>query len=157
MAPPTKPTILFVHGAFHGPEFFDALISPLNVAGYTSIKNDLKLPSAELNSASSLQQDIDVLRAMALQILDGEDGADCVVVMHSYGAVPVAEALRGLSREERGDKATAVVKLVYLSCNIPQVGDSHLNQVMVSFQELGLSSDLPVEVSVCVQRQLLVF
>ncbi|KAF3402951.1 hypothetical protein DPV78_003639 [Talaromyces pinophilus] len=150
MASPTKPTILLVHGAFHGPECFDALISPLEAAGYTSIKNDLKLPSTELNSSSSLQQDIDILRTTVLQILDGVDGAtgsDCVVVMHSYSAVPAAEALRGLSRSERGDITTAVLKMVYLSCNIPKVGDSHLSQMTKWMEEIGLSADLPVEAS----------
>jgi pimeloyl-ACP methyl ester carboxylesterase len=141
-----KTTILFVHGAFHGPECFVKLIPLLKAAGYTSIKNDLKLPSTEPNSASSLQQDIDALRAAALQILDGGD--NCVVVMHSYGAVPAAEALQGLSPKERGEKATAVMKMVYLSCNIPKVGDSQLGQMTVSFQELGLSTDLPVEACV---------
>jgi hypothetical protein len=71
--------------------------------------------------------------------------------MHFYGAVPAAEALRGLSRSERGDQTTAVVKMVYLSCNIPKAGDSHLNQITVSLQELGLSTDLPVEASVCLE------
>lgn len=152
MALPTTPTILLVHGAFHGPECFDALISPLKAAGYTSIKNDLKLPSAELNSSSSLQQDIDILRTKVLQVLDGVDGAtgsNCVVVMHSYGAIPAAEALRGLSRSERGDNTTAVLKMVYLSCNIPRVGDSHLSQMTKWMEEMGLSGDLPVEASVC--------
>lgn len=68
--------------------------------------------------------------------------------MHSYGAVPAAEALQGLSPNERGDKGTAVVKMVYLSCNIPKVGDSQFGQMTVCFQELGLSTDLPVEASV---------
>lgn len=157
MASPTKPTILLVHGAFHGPECFDRLISPLKTAGYTSIKNDLKLPSTELNSSSSLQQDIDILRTTVLQILDGVDGAtgsDCVVVMHSYSAVPAAEALRGMSRGERGDETTAVLKMVYLSCNIPRVGDSHFSQMTKWMEEIGLSADLPVEASVCLNPSL---
>lgn len=147
MTSATKPTILFVHGGFHGPECFNSLITPLKEAGYTSIKSDLKLPSAELNSASSLQQDVDVLRAAVLRILD-DAGSDCVVVMHSYGAVPAAEALRGLSRIERTDKNTAVVRMVYLSCNIPKVGDSHIIQMTKWTEEMGLAVDLPIEASV---------
>ncbi|EED14687.1 conserved hypothetical protein [Talaromyces stipitatus ATCC 10500] len=153
MASSNKPTVLFVHGAFHGPDCFDALISPLKAADYFgSIKNNLKLPSAELNSSSSLQQDIDVLRAEVLKVLDGptvtngpRGGSDCVVVMHSYGAVPAAEALRGLGRSERGVGNTAVVKMVYLSCNIPKAGDSHVGQLTAWIAERGLSADLPLE------------
>ena len=148
-----RPTVLFVHGAFHGPDCFGALISPLKAAQFFgSINNDLKLPSAELNSSTSLQQDVDVLRAKVLQVLDGStvangprEGSDCVVVMHSYGAVPAAEALRGLSRSERGAGRTAVVKMVYLSCNIPKVGDSVVGQLTAWAEERGLPADLPLE------------
>jgi hypothetical protein len=74
--------------------------------------------------------------------------------MHSYSAVPAAEAFRGMSRGERGDNTTAVLKMVYLSCNIPKAGDSHLSQMMKWMEEIGLSADLPVEASVCLNPSL---
>jgi hypothetical protein len=146
MVPPNKTTLLLVHGAWHGPECFDALIPPLKTAGYFSaIKNDLKLPSAQPNSTSSLQEDINFLRATVLHILDD---SDCVVVMHSYGSVPAAEALQGLSRSERGASNTAVVKMVYLTCNILKVGNTTVNQLVDWIEEMGLPSDAPFEATV---------
>lgn len=145
MASPNKTTLLLVHGAWHGPECFDALIPPLQTAVFSAIKNDLKLPSAQLNSTSSLQEDIDFLRAAVLHILDD---SDCVVVMHSYGSVPAAEALQGLSRSERGASNTAVVKMVYLTCNILKVGNTTVGQLVDWIEEMGLPRDAPFEATV---------
>ncbi|KAJ5528334.1 hypothetical protein N7513_012493 [Penicillium frequentans] len=126
-----KPTIMLLHGAFHWPDCFDSIAPLLKNAGY-SVHNTTQFPSTGHGSSSSLQMDIDAVRAALLQILEGDpgqnNGNDCVLVMHSYGAVPAVQALQGLSSKERGAGKTAVVKLVYLTCNIPRVGESHLQQ-----------------------------
>lgn len=137
-----KPTIVLVHGAFQWPDCFDRLIPYLEDAGY-AVNNHIRLPSTGNASTSSLQQDADTVREAVLHILDGdqqrqEEGSDCVMVMHSYGAIPTAQALRGLSREERGLNNTAVVKMVYLSCNMPRVGESHRQQLEDLSTRMGL-------------------
>lgn len=122
---------MLLHGAFHWSDCFDSIAPLLKNAGY-SVHNTTQFPSTGHGSSSTLQMDIDAVRAALLQILEGDpgqnNGKDCVLVMHSYGAIPAVQALQGLSSKERGAGRTAVVKLVYLTCNIPRVGESHLQQ-----------------------------
>lgn len=147
-----KPTIMLLHGAFHWPDCFDSITPLLKNAGY-SVHNTTQFPSTGYGSSSSLQRDIDTVRAALLQVIEGDPGQnkgnDCVLVMHSYGAIPAVQALQGLSRKERGAGRTAVVKLVYLTCNIPRVGESHLQQYGGWTTQAGwLAEESPVSINV---------
>jgi hypothetical protein len=50
--------------------------------------------------------------------------------MHSYGAIPAAQGLQDLDRKSRGSGKTAVLKMIYLSCNIPKRGDIWIRKVV---------------------------
>lgn len=49
-------------------------------------------------------------------------GRDVVLVVHSYGGLPAAEAVRGLGEKERVDGGGAVVRLVYVCAFFGDVG-----------------------------------
>ncbi|KAF1811884.1 alpha/beta-hydrolase [Eremomyces bilateralis CBS 781.70] len=115
-----KPTIILVHGAFHGPWCFSPLSHSLRAKSLPCI-DDLALPSA--GSARPLQVDVEALRAVLHQVID-KDGNDCVLVMHSYGGVVGGEAIRGFGVKDRG-AGPCVRRTVYIATSLPVVGQSH--------------------------------
>ncbi|MCJ1392949.1 hypothetical protein MMC18_005821 [Xylographa bjoerkii] len=122
----SKPTLVFVHGAFGGLASFDAVAALLRKDGFVC-NRDVILPGTGGSPSIGLEEDAAVLRAAVLTVLDGGD--DCVVVMYSYGGVVGAQGLAGLGKRERGGK-TGVVKMVYITANIPKLGEAHLEQFM---------------------------
>lgn len=130
-----KPTLLFVHGAFHGPEYFSYVVDILKSKGYPCV-DDLLLPSSAGLSPppSGLEDSVKALQSVVTDIVDGSgrfeaDGPnDCIVTMHSWGGVVGADALGGFGIKSRPGKK-AVKKLVFLNANIPLPGDSLASQI----------------------------
>lgn len=110
----SKPTIVFVPGAWHSPEGYQDVISNLEPHGYKCVGIDL--PTVGANPP---KQDFNPDRdAISKAITDAaENGEDVVVVMHSYGGFPGTEAVKGLTRKDREGKGQngGVVRLVYLT------------------------------------------
>jgi pimeloyl-ACP methyl ester carboxylesterase len=98
----TKPTIVFVHGAWADNSGFNAEIADLTKAGYpvTAIADPLR----------SLTGDADYVRARLLTI-----SGPIVLVGHSYGGAVITNAARGVAN---------VKALVYLAAFIPAKGES---------------------------------
>jgi pimeloyl-ACP methyl ester carboxylesterase len=115
----SSPVILLLHGAWHTPEYYDALLSLLQAKGYTT--SCPRMPSC--NDASppnkTLDDDVRCARQTALKYLS--DGRDIVALMHSYGGVVGTNALTNLHRPQQKDgKRTGVVKkLIYMAAFIP--------------------------------------
>ncbi|SES49616.1 Pimeloyl-ACP methyl ester carboxylesterase [Streptomyces sp. yr375] len=110
------PALLLVHGAWHGPWCWRQLIDELPDIDVRTVA----LPSSGDDTAASgvlgdLRDDAAVV-AEAVAAIDGP----VVVVAHSYGGVPVTEALGSV-----GD----VRRLVYLCAFQLDVGDSLLSSV----------------------------
>jgi pimeloyl-ACP methyl ester carboxylesterase len=108
------PTIVFVHGAWHGPEWFDAVISILEPLGYKCVT--VSMPAVgRTNPVTSLDEDIEAVRTTVIKELDA--GKDVIINAHSWAGVPVNSALDGLSKaeRERDGKKGAVVKLTFVS------------------------------------------
>ncbi|KAL2221047.1 Alpha/beta hydrolase fold-1 [Thermoascus aurantiacus ATCC 26904] len=122
--PESKPTLVFVHGAFHGPECFKPLVQLLKDAGYPCV-GDFGLPGTGNSSTAGLEEDAEALRSVVLKVLGG--GNNCLVVVHSYGGLPAIQGLGGLGKKDRGDQP-AVLKIVYLSACIPKKGESQKQQ-----------------------------
>jgi hypothetical protein len=138
---PKKPTLVFVSGAFHDQDFFEPAIPWLRQTGYL-LDFNIKLLSVGNNSASSLQEDADVIRNRVLKVLDEVDrGNNVVMVLFSYATVPAAQGLVGLDQKTRGPRKTAILKFLFISCNMPKIGESHLGQ----FRDWANSQDLKVD------------
>ena len=80
-----RPTLLLVHGAWHGPAVFDALRAELSALGHST--RAVKLPTAGPNARGGLREDAAAVRE-AITAIDGR----AAVIAHSYGGVPVTEA-----------------------------------------------------------------
>ncbi|MGW3892314.1 alpha/beta hydrolase [Micromonospora chokoriensis] len=102
------PSLLLVHGAWHGPWVWQSLVERLPDIDIHTVP----LPSSGNDAAAlgDLYDDAAVVKA-AVAAIDGP----VVVVAHSYGGAPVTEALGA---------ADNVRRIVYLAAFQPDVGDS---------------------------------
>jgi pimeloyl-ACP methyl ester carboxylesterase len=122
------PTIVFVHGAWHGPEWFDATISFLEPLGYKCVT--VAMPAVgRKNPVTSLDEDIKAVRTAVMKELDA--GQDVIVNAHSWGGLPVNSALDGLSKAERqkDGKKGAVAKLAFVSSFVLPENTSLLDSI----------------------------
>ena len=122
----SRPTIILVHGSWQSPEVFTFLIPRLEKAGYSVFAPSL--PSSGANPPlKNFDEDVKVIRSTVRSVLDS--GKDVVIVMHSYGAIPGCEALKGL-KDEGGPPAQGrynsgkVLKLAFLAAMVVPVGQS---------------------------------
>ncbi|KAK0119058.1 hypothetical protein ONS96_012126 [Cadophora gregata f. sp. sojae] len=112
--PMSKPTIVFCHGAWHSPSFFDKVISILEPQGYKCAT--FSFPgTGNVPAVKSLDEDIAAVRSVVLKEIDA--GSDVIVSAHSWGGVPACSALDGLSKAERqrDGKPGGVAKLAFVT------------------------------------------
>ncbi len=83
-----KPTLLFVHGAWHGAWAWDRVRSLLHERGWETEAIDLPTVHAEDPRGLTLADDAEAVAAAVQRI-----GRPVVVVAHSYGGVPVTAAV----------------------------------------------------------------
>jgi pimeloyl-ACP methyl ester carboxylesterase len=109
----STPTLVLVHGAWHGPWAWDRLAGQLADVQVRTVA----LPSSGPDPAAlgDLYADAEAVRS----VVAGIDGP-VVVCAHSYGGAPVTEGVAGLGN---------VVGLVYLCAFQLDVGDSLLSAV----------------------------
>ncbi|KAL8243650.1 hypothetical protein R6Q59_009908 [Mikania micrantha] len=121
MAAP-KPTLVLVPGAWHKPEAFAPMTSLLESAGYTCV--GINLPSVGPDPIDSIEPDVQAIRAVVKAQIDQD--RDVLVLAHSYGSVPMGEAVKGLDKASvRKDGGTGgVVHLVYCTAFAPTKGTS---------------------------------
>lgn len=82
---PSKPTIIFCHGAWHSVQFFDKVIALLEPLGYKCVA--VPMPSVGRSKpVESLDEDIDAVRTVVLKELDA--GLDVMVNAHSMYCCP---------------------------------------------------------------------
>ncbi|MFB7293962.1 alpha/beta fold hydrolase [Actinacidiphila glaucinigra] len=106
---PNAPTLLLVHGAWHGSWCWDRVRSLLAADGWATRVADL--PSAGQETAGVQEDAREVLRG-----LEGIEGP-VVVVAHSYAGVPVAQVVA---------EAPAIAHVVYLTAYRLEVGETVL-------------------------------
>ncbi|KAG4439099.1 hypothetical protein IFR05_005441 [Cadophora sp. M221] len=119
----TKPTLIFLPGAWHSPSVYDAVISKLTTYGYPSQALPLQAIIGR-PAVTTLQPDIDALNTAVLAQV--EAGKDVIVVGHSWSGMIVGGALEGLSktaRQKEGKKG-GVVKLAFIAAFVPLEGVS---------------------------------
>jgi pimeloyl-ACP methyl ester carboxylesterase len=109
---PRRPTVVLVHGAWHGPWCWDDLRPRLERLGWRTTAPQLASASSTgTEPRPGLYADAEVLA----QHIDGIDGP-VVLVGHSYGGAPVTEfAGRGIGH---------VTHLVYVAAYQPDAGES---------------------------------
>ncbi|MFG6445935.1 alpha/beta hydrolase [Microbacterium sp. P07] len=109
-----KPTLLLVHGAWHGSWAWDPLAAILEDRGWTVERVDLPTVHAADPIGLHLADDADAISA-AIDAIDGP----VVVVAHSYGGVPTTQAA----------SAENVRHIVYIAAFVLDEGESLLGAV----------------------------
>ena len=111
----SKPAIVFVAGAWHGPERFHLVRDELEAAGYET--KGVKLPSVGApEPLKDFQPDVEAIQQAMSPLVD--QGKDVLLVSHSYGAIPGTEAVQGFAksdREKQGKKGG--VSHMYFCCS----------------------------------------
>ncbi|EON68822.1 hypothetical protein W97_08080 [Coniosporium apollinis CBS 100218] len=123
-----KPTIVFVPGAWHGPEGFREVAAHLQSAGYQTVL--ISLPSVGTDPPpDSFGPDVAVIRKAVEDALNQE--TDVIMVFHSYGGFPGNEAMRGLTKSARSaaDEKTGVVKLVHMCSFVAAEGKNLMDML----------------------------
>lgn len=97
MSSSTKPTILLVHGAWHGSWCWKYQVPELEALGYTVEAVDL--PSASGTPGKTQINDADCVRSSLEALLAA--GKRVVVLAHSYGGPIAGAAVVGMSQSQR--------------------------------------------------------
>ncbi|KAH8812329.1 Alpha/beta hydrolase fold-1 [Xylogone sp. PMI_703] len=126
----SKPTFVFVHGAWHSADFFDTIKSRLAQDGYSSIA--CVLPSVgTLPPVESMEPDVASVRDVVSKLL--AEGRDVICVAHSYGGTVLTEAIGTLAQSDGheskldGGNNAKIRRLVYVAAMVPQVGERQID------------------------------
>ncbi|KAL6792207.1 Alpha/beta hydrolase fold-1 [Trichoderma sp. SZMC 28013] len=108
-----KPTIFLVHGAWHEPGCWDAVISQLEEYGYPF--STVELLSSGGEPSTSVAEDASHVQKSIAKLADA--GKDIIVVMHSYGGIAGTEGAKGLLKKDRQaeGKLGGIISLVYVT------------------------------------------
>ncbi len=148
----SKPTILLIPGAFALPKLYDEVVGGVAARGYEI--RALHLPSVGLDhgvgregAPPTMHDDAAFIAAEVRRAAD--EGADVVLVAHSYGGVPASQCAEGLAKEDRRGRGErgGLVRLAYVTCLVPPVGMAGLDVLKEG------ASDERVEMKQDVSRQ----
>jgi pimeloyl-ACP methyl ester carboxylesterase len=107
-----RPTIVLIHGAWHGPWCWDKLRTALHTSGWETTAPRLRsVPMSATQPAAGLHDDV----AALLDQVDHIDGP-VALVAHSYAGMPATQ-IAALRPEK-------ISQLIYLAAYVPQAGDS---------------------------------
>jgi hypothetical protein len=121
----TNPVIVLVPGAWHSPIHYGALIKELNSQGYMVTTDKLPSVGSSTPKDQSVANDSKFIKSKLLTpLLDA--GRDILLLMHSYGGCPGADAAKGLSKSERAaaGKTGGIVGLIFMCAFVANEGDS---------------------------------
>ena len=124
-APRSKPTILWVNGSFSPASFYVTMAGHVQSQGYEIIVETLPSSArAPPEMPATMTEDAAFFHDVAEKLAD--QGKDIVLVMHSYGGIVGTECSKHLSKPEREEvgKPGGIVRLVYFTCVLPEVGSS---------------------------------
>lgn len=133
------PSLLLVHGSWHGPWCWEKLTPELDRLGIAWRTVALPCVGDDASKLGTVADDAAVIEKAAREI-----AGDVVVVAHSYGGVPTTEARLGAN----------VKHLVYLGAFMPDVGQALLNllppgplpPVVIAREDGATQVNLPIAV-----------
>lgn len=121
----TKPVIQIIPGSFSHASHYYVLTDKFKALGYETYVNTLPSTSRdEPEEPVTLAEDAAFFRGIIEKLADR--GHEVVVLMHSYGGQVGSEAVKSVGKEERrkAGKQGGVVKLIYLTAAVLEVGSS---------------------------------
>ncbi|KAF5668388.1 alpha beta-hydrolase [Fusarium heterosporum] len=125
----SNPSVIFVPGAWHTPEYWGKVISGMEAQKYRCIA--VTLPTTQ-STSTSINFSHDVKAVHDAISAETAQGFDVVVSAHSYGGVVASSAIKGLTQQS-SDKASVinakigfVIGLFMVSTGFIYVGSSFL-------------------------------
>ncbi|RAH43772.1 alpha/beta hydrolase [Aspergillus brunneoviolaceus CBS 621.78] len=123
-----RPAIVIVPGSWHRPQHYRRLVDGLAKFNYQAV--GVTLPSVDSSPPlSSWATDAEAIRKVILGYIDA--GRDVITVAHSFGGIPMSEAVKGLgksTRESAGLKG-GVLQLMYMAAMALPEGQNHVGQI----------------------------
>lgn len=119
----SKPTIVLATGAWHLSSCYDDLRKELHSRGWKTDTVDYPSVGAE-PPTKGLDEDAAALRSVLQRLAN--DGEQIVLVVHSYGGLVGANAVKGLGYRQRRDQGLpgGVIMYVYMTAFVAPVGAS---------------------------------
>ena len=117
------PTIVIVPAACQTPAHYQPFALALQNTNFTVAV--VSLPSVGASPAlQTFDEDVAAVRNVVSGLVD--DGAEVLVLMHSYGGLPGSAAMRGLGASERAGegKVGGVKRLVYVTSYALRKGEA---------------------------------
>lgn len=135
-----KPTVVFIHGAWHIPQTYTKLISVLRSAGLETHIPRLLSTNESRPPNADLETDTGLIRGYVESLV--EAGRRVVVIMHSYGGQVGTNALHGLGVDDCKKRGLpgGVSHLIYLCAFALPEGGSMVGKV----KEFGHEHLLPL-------------
>lgn len=93
-----KPTVLLVHGSFHGPECWHLVKPKIEALSYPVVTVSLATVGRQ-NPTATYLNDVAAIHKVILPILD--EGKEVVIVAHSWGGIPGVASIENQSIAER--------------------------------------------------------
>lgn len=121
--PDSKPTILFVPGAWHRPTCYAPVLTALSTLGYPTAT--VALPSVGATPGlTSLAPDTTAIQDSLTSLASA--GKSIVVVAHSYGSLPAGEAIKPFlaSTLAAQGQSGGVVHMLYIAAFVLPAGGS---------------------------------
>ncbi|KAI1496241.1 Alpha/beta hydrolase fold-1 [Biscogniauxia marginata] len=150
----TKPTLLFVHGAWHIPSTYSKFTNALKALGYEVHTPRLPSMNGSRPPNADLYTDTDFIRSYAESLIDA--GRAVIAIMHSYGGHVGTGAFHGLGLKSRSEKGLpgGISQLIYLAAFAQPEGLTVVDLVKQFDREhlIPLAHD-SAEDGTCVQRQ----
>ena len=116
-----NPTIIIAHCAFHQAAHYETFTTSMNEAGFSRVHTS-QLPSAgHIPPEDAFTKEVTVLlQAIASELLAGND---VMVLAHSYGGIPVTEALIEIGKDVKGE-AGKILGIVFVAAMMPDDGEN---------------------------------
>ncbi|KAF1956051.1 alpha/beta-hydrolase [Byssothecium circinans] len=124
------PTIVLIPGAWHVPQHYTPLIDSLKARKFDIVADRLPSVGSKTPREQSVARDADFIKDnLLLPIINS--GKEVLLLMHSYGGCPGADAAKGLSKKERqvAGKKGGIVGLVFMCAFVAAEGDSLLSKL----------------------------
>ncbi|KAL5586424.1 hypothetical protein FOBRF1_016294 [Fusarium oxysporum] len=117
----SNPTIVFAPGAWHLASCFDPIREALHSRGWTTEAVEYPSVGAE-PPTKGLDDDADAVRTVLQRLAD--KGEQIVLVVHSYGGLVGANAVKGLGYRQRKEQGLpgGVIMFVYLAAFVTPLG-----------------------------------
>ncbi|KAJ2971758.1 hypothetical protein NQ176_g7537 [Zarea fungicola] len=121
----SKPTLVFVPGAWHRPETWDKVIAEVAAKGFKGVA--VTLPSTQGNPAATFGDDVKATQDIIRRETDS--GNNVVIVEHSYGGQVGNSAVKGFSRksEGRANAKANVIGIVMMATGFTVTGMAFLD------------------------------